>query len=105
MTMPWWAARAVYAVLYGIACWLTWRLHASSTSLMLAWVILFFDVPLRLWRYTTTAERAGIAFAVLLPLAAIKMTDVIVAFAVGVFAIVLITSIERRVAARAVPPA
>ncbi len=105
MTFPWWGARAVYAVLYGIACLLTWHFHANATSLMLAWVILFFDVPLRLWGLTTTAERAAIAFAVLLPLVAIKMTDIIVAFAVGVFAIVLIATIERRVAVRTTPPA
>jgi hypothetical protein len=105
MTMPWWGSRAVYAVLYGIACWLTWRLHANETSLMLAWVILFFDVPLRLWRYATTAERVSIAFAVLLPLVAIKMTDIVVAFAVGVFAIALIASVERRIAVRTDPPA
>ncbi len=105
MTFPWWAARAIYAVLYGVACWLTWRLHANPTSLMLAWVILFFDVPLRLWQLTTTLERAVIAFAVLLPLVAIKMTDIVVAFAVGVFAVALIASIERRVAVRTPPPA
>ncbi len=105
MTIPWWGSRAVYAVLYGIACLLTWHFHANATSLMLAWVILFFDVPLRLWGLTTMAERVGIAFAVLLPLVAIKMTDIVVAFAVGVFAVARIAAIERRVAVRTPPPA
>jgi hypothetical protein len=100
MTTPWWLPRAVYALLFALACALTWRFHVNPTSLMLAWAILFFDVPLRRWAMMTTPERAGMAAATLLPLAVIWKADIIIAFITGIVAIAVMSVIERRVVTR-----